>query len=58
MLVSEFAVDENTPSMLFLHGDADNFASMASVKAWEQLNRMGIPAEVHTYALMGHCLQW
>ena len=58
VLVSEFAFDENTPSMLFLHGDADNFASMASVKAWEQLNRMGIPAEVHTYATRGHCLQW
>ena len=58
VLVPEFAFDENTPSMLFLHGDADGFASMASVKAWEQLNRMGIPAEVHTYATRAHCFQW
>lgn len=58
VLVPEFAFDENTPSMLFLHGDADLFASMASVKAWEQLNRMGIQAEIHTYATRGHCFQW
>ena len=58
VLVPEFSFDLDTPPMLFLHGDADGFASMASVKTWEQLNRMGIPAECHTYALRGHCFQW
>lgn len=58
MLVPEFSFDPATPSMLFIHGDADGFASMASVKAWEKLRSMGIPAECHTYVLNGHCLQW
>ena len=57
-LVPEFSFDPATPSMLFIHGDADNFASMASVKAWEKLRAMGIPAECHTYVLNAHCLQW
>ena len=57
-LVQEFSFDAATPSMLFIHGDADNFASMASVKAWEKLRSMGIPAECHTYVLNGHCLQF
>ena len=58
VLVPEFSFDQATPSMLFIHGDADAFASMASVKAWERLRSMGIPAECHTYVLNGHCLQW
>ena len=57
VLVPEFSFDSATPSMLFIHGDADGFASMASVKAWERLRSMGIPAECHTYVLNGHCLQ-
>ena len=57
VLVPEFSFDPATPSMLFIHGDADTFSSMASVKAWERLRSMGIPAECHTYVLNGHCLQ-
>ena len=56
-LVPEFAFDLATPPMLFLHGDADGWASMNSVKAWEQLRRMGIQGELHTLALRNHCFQ-
>ncbi len=57
-LVSEFLFDAKTPPMLFIHGDADGWASMNSVKAWEQLRRMGIQGELHTLALRGHCFQF
>ena len=57
VLVPEFSFDLATPPMLLMHGDADAFASMASVKVWEQLNRMGLPAECHTFATRGHCFQ-
>jgi acetyl esterase/lipase len=50
VLAPEFSFDMDTPPMLFMHGDADGFAAMNSVKAWEKLRSMGIPAEVHTYA--------
>ena len=56
-LVPEFAFDLDTPPMLFIHGDADGWASMNSVKAWEQLRRMGIQGELHTLALRNHCFQ-
>ncbi|MCR5413816.1 MAG: alpha/beta hydrolase [Kiritimatiellae bacterium] len=53
----EFAFDKSTPPMLFIHGDADGWSSMASVKAWEKLRRMGIQGEVHTLAGRTHCFQ-
>ena len=56
-LVREFSFDLATPPILFIHGDADGFASMASVKCWEQLRRMGIQGELHTLALRSHCFQ-
>ena len=54
-LVPEFSFDPATPPMLFLHGDADGYSPMASVKVWEQLHRMGIQGELHTFAKRGHC---
>ncbi len=54
-LVPEFSFDLATPPMLFIHGDADGWASMNSVKAWEQLRRMGIQGELHTLARRNHC---
>lgn len=51
----EFAFDLATPPMLFVHGDSDGWAAMNSVKAWEQLRRMGIQSEIHTLALRKHC---
>ena len=53
----EFSFDLDTCPVLFLHGDADGYSSMASVKAWEQLRRMGIQGEVHTFATRKHCFQ-
>ena len=43
--------------MLFIHGDADNWASMNSVKTWEKMRAMGIQSELHTLALRPHCFQ-
>jgi len=56
-LVPEFSFDLATPPVLFVHGDADGWAAMNSVKAWEQLRRMGIQGEVHTLAKRMHCFQ-
>ena len=56
-MASEFAFDLATPPMLFLHGDADGYSAMGSVKVWEQLRRMGIQGELHTLVKRGHCFQ-
>ena len=55
--VPEFSFDSDTPPMCFLHGDADVWAAMNSVKMWEKLRMMGIQCDLHTYALRGHCFQ-
>lgn len=54
-LAPEFSFDPDTPPILFIHGDADGWASMNSVKAWEQLRRMGVQGELHTLAKRPHC---
>lgn len=51
----EFAFDEKTPPMCLMHGDADDFSAMASVKVYHRLRTMGIPAELHVFAAKGHC---
>ncbi|MDG1301745.1 MAG: alpha/beta hydrolase [Opitutae bacterium] len=56
-LVPEFSFDLATSPMLFIHGDADQYAAMNSVKTWEQLRRMGIQSDLHTLATRGHCFQ-
>ncbi len=56
-IVREFAFDADTPPMLFLHGDADKYAAMNSVKVWERLRSMGIQGELHTLARETHCFQ-
>ena len=55
--VTEFSFDLDTCPVLFVHGDADGWASMNSVKCWEQLRRMGIQSDLHTLATRGHCFQ-
>ena len=56
-LVPEFAFDDGTCPMLFIHGDKDGWAAMNSVKCWEQLRRMGIQSDLHTLVTRGHCFQ-
>ena len=56
-LAPEFSFDVDTCPMLFVHGDADGWAAMNSVKCWEQLRRMGIQGDLHTLALRKHCFQ-
>ncbi len=53
----EFSFDLKTAPMLFLHGDADTYAAMGSVKCWEKMRAMGIQSELHTLALRKHCFQ-
>lgn len=57
LLAPEFVFDTKTPPMLFLHGDGDGWAAMNSVRAWEQLRRMGIQSDLHTLVNRGHCFQ-
>ncbi len=56
-LVPEFSFDLKTAPMLFVHGDADGWASMNSVKTWEKMRSMGIQSELHTLAKRPHCFQ-
>ena len=55
--VPEFSFDADTPPMCFMHGDADGWAAMNSVKCWEKLRMMGIQCDLHTLATRGHCFQ-
>lgn len=57
VLVPEFSFDLKTAPMIFIHGDADGWASMNSVKTWEKMRSMGIQSELHTLALRPHCFQ-
>ena len=56
-IVPEFTFDLDTCPMLFIHGDADGYSPMNSIKCWEQLRRMGIQSDLHTLAKRGHCFQ-
>ena len=57
VLVDDFAFDAKTCKMFFLHGDADSYAAMNSVKCWEKLRTMDIDSELHTLATRGHTFQ-
>lgn len=57
LLVPEFSFDVKTSPMLFVHGDADGWAAMNSVKTWEKMRSMGIQSELHTLATRPHCFQ-
>lgn len=54
-LAPEFKFDEKTPIMCLVHGDADGWSSMNSVRVYHKLRTMGIPAELHVMALEPHC---
>ena len=53
----EFSFDLDTAPMLFIHGDADKWSPMGSVRVWEKMRAMGIQSELHTLALRPHCFQ-
>ena len=57
VIVPEFSFDADTPPMCFIHGDADSWAAMNSVKCWEKLRSMGVQCDLHTLATRGHCFQ-
>ena len=57
ILVPEFSFDSDTAPMMFMHGNGDGIAAMNSVKAWEKLRSMGIPAECHTFVDRPHNFQ-
>jgi len=57
VLVPEFSFDLDTAPTLFIHGDADKWAAMNSVKCWEKMRAMGIQSELHTLATRPHCFQ-
>ncbi len=57
VLAPEFSFDLDTAPMLLIHGDADKWAAMNSVKVWEKMRSMGIQCELHTLALRDHCFQ-
>ena len=58
VVVPEFLFDIKTPPMCFVHGDADGWAAMNSVKVWERLRRMGVQSDLHTLATRNHCFQF
>ena len=37
-----------------MHGDADGYSSMASVKVYSRLHAMHVPAELHVFAKRDH----
>ncbi|MGM9749203.1 MAG: alpha/beta hydrolase [Candidatus Cryptobacteroides sp.] len=55
ILAPEFSFDKNTAPMLFIHGDADGWAAMNSVKCWEKMRSLGVQSELHTLAGRKHC---
>ena len=57
ILVPDFSFDLDTAPMVFIHGDADGWAAMNSVKTWEKMLAMGIQSDLHTLATRNHCFQ-
>ena len=53
-MVADFLFDERTPPMCLVHGDADVYSAMGSVRVYHKLRMMGIPAELHVYAQVPH----
>jgi acetyl esterase/lipase len=57
VLAPEFSFDLDTAPMVFVHGDADGWAAMNSVKTWEKMVQMGVQSDLHTLATRNHCFQ-
>ena len=54
-IAPEFSFDLDTAPMVFIHGDADGYSAMDSVKVWEKMAMMGIQSDLHTLATRYHC---
>ncbi len=54
VLVPELKFDAGTPPMCFMHGDADGYTPMASVRVYHKLRTMNIPAEMHIFTKEPH----
>ena len=52
----EFKFDSKTPPMFLLHGDEDEYTSMASVLLYAELHKRKIPAQLFVYANVSHGL--
>ena len=52
----EFKFDSKTPPMFLLHGDEDEYTSMASVLLYAELHRRKIPAQLFVFAHAAHGL--
>lgn len=53
-MVNDFLFDSATPPMCLVHGDADVYSAMGSVKIYHQLRKLDMPAELHIYANIKH----
>lgn len=53
-LAPEFKFDTVSCPVLFVHGDADGYSPMGSVRCWEKLRNMGIQCDLHTLATRPH----
>ena len=58
IIVPEFAFDQDTAPMIFIHGDADGYSAMGSVWVWEKMASMGVQSELHTLVHESHCFQY
>jgi len=58
IITPEFSFDLDTAPMVFIHGDADKYSPMGSVKVWEKMAMMGIQCDLHTLATRPHCFQY
>ena len=47
----------DTAPLLMVHGDADKYASMSSVKIWERMRAIGVQSELHVLAGRPHGFQ-
>ena len=57
VLVPDFSFDLDTAPLLMIHGDADGYSPMGSVRVWEKQCAMGVQSELHILATRKHCFQ-
>ena len=54
VILPEFKFDSGTCPVFFLHGDADGYSPMASIKVYSRLHAMHVSCELHVFALRDH----